>query len=159
MHIMVIMLRKNYWHSTRAKIGLFHTVTCLLNIYFRPGFVACSVTHSCLTLCEPIDYSPPGSSVHEIFQSRILEWVAISSSRGSSRSGVEPASPAPPSLAGRSFTSDPPGKPRPCIDSNRNWKEPEHRALNSSQSSRQWMLEGKGKSQEATQKNRKRIST
>ena len=33
-----------------------------------------------------MDYSPPGSSVHGIFQARILEWVAISSSRGSSRS-------------------------------------------------------------------------
>ena len=35
----------------------------------------------CLTLCNPMDYSPPGSSVHGIFQARILEWVAISSSR------------------------------------------------------------------------------
>ena len=46
---------------------------------------ACSVTKSCLTLCDPIDCSMPGSSVHGIFQARILEWVAISSSRGSSR--------------------------------------------------------------------------
>ena len=38
-----------------------------------------------LTLCEPMDYSPPGSSVHGIFQTRILEWVAISYSRGSSQ--------------------------------------------------------------------------
>ena len=35
----------------------------------------------CPTLCDPIDGSPPGSSVHEIFQARMLEWVAISSSR------------------------------------------------------------------------------
>ena len=34
--------------------------------------------------CDPMDCSPPGSSVHEIFQARILEWVAISFSRGSS---------------------------------------------------------------------------
>ena len=40
--------------------------------------------HSCLTLCDPMDRSPPGSSVHGAFQARILEWVAISSSRGSS---------------------------------------------------------------------------
>ena len=45
----------------------------------------CSVTESCLTLCDPIDCSPPGSFVHRIFQVRILEWVAISSSRGSSQ--------------------------------------------------------------------------
>ena len=39
----------------------------------------------CLTLCDPIDYSLPGSSVHEILQSRILEWVAMPSSKGSSQ--------------------------------------------------------------------------
>ena len=40
---------------------------------------------SCLILCNPMDYSLPGSSVHEILQARILEWVAISFSRGSSQ--------------------------------------------------------------------------
>ena len=39
----------------------------------------------CLTLCDPMDYSLPGSSVHGIFQARILEWVTISFSRGSSQ--------------------------------------------------------------------------
>ena len=39
---------------------------------------------SCLSLCYPLDCSLPGSSVHENFQARILEWVAISSSKGSS---------------------------------------------------------------------------
>ena len=38
---------------------------------------------SCPTLCNPMDYSPPGSSVHGVFQARILKWVAISSTRGS----------------------------------------------------------------------------
>ena len=38
----------------------------------------------CLTLCDPMDCRLPGSSVHGIFQARVLEWVAISSSRGSS---------------------------------------------------------------------------
>ena len=42
------------------------------------------VTQSCRTLCDPMDYSPPGSSVHGIFQARILESVAIPFSRGSS---------------------------------------------------------------------------
>ena len=51
---------------------------------------------SCLTLYHPMNYSPPGFSVHGIIQSRILEWVAISSSRGSSQPGTEPASPAAP---------------------------------------------------------------
>ena len=43
------------------------------------------VTQSCPTLSDPIDRSLPGSSVHGIFQARVLEWVAISFSRGSSR--------------------------------------------------------------------------
>ena len=52
------------------------------------------VTHACIhakslqsypTLCDPVDSSPPGSSVHGILQERILEWVAMPSSRGSSR--------------------------------------------------------------------------
>ena len=55
------------------------------------------------TLYDLMDCSPPGSSVHGISQARILEWVAISFSRGSS----QPRSPA---LAGGFFTSDPPGK-------------------------------------------------
>ena len=43
------------------------------------------VTQSCLSLCNPMDYSLPGSSLHGILQARVLEWVAISSSRGSSQ--------------------------------------------------------------------------
>ena len=42
------------------------------------------VTQSCPTLCNPVDCSPPGSTVHGILQARILEWVTISFSRGSS---------------------------------------------------------------------------
>ena len=43
------------------------------------------VVQPCLTLCDPMDCSPPGSSVHGIFQARVLEWVAIFFSRGSSQ--------------------------------------------------------------------------
>ena len=42
------------------------------------------IAHSCLTLCNPMDCSLPGSSLHGILQARVLEWVAISFSRGSS---------------------------------------------------------------------------
>ena len=42
------------------------------------------LSQSCLTLCSPMDYSPPSSSVCEIFQARILDWVAISFTRRSS---------------------------------------------------------------------------
>ena len=55
---------------------------------------ACSVAQSCLTLCDPVDCSLPDSSVGGIYQARILEWVVISSSKGSSSPGIEPASPA-----------------------------------------------------------------
>ena len=43
------------------------------------------VTQSCPTLCDPMDSTQPGSSIHGIFQARILEWVAISFSRGSAQ--------------------------------------------------------------------------
>ena len=45
----------------------------------------CLVAQLCSTLCDPMDCSPPGSSVHGILQTRILEWVAIPFSQGSSR--------------------------------------------------------------------------
>ena len=48
------------------------------------SYSVCMLNHVWL-FCNPIDYSPPGSSVHGILQARILEWVAISFSRGSSR--------------------------------------------------------------------------
>ena len=43
------------------------------------------IAQLCPTLCDPMDCSLLGSSVHRIFQARVLEWVAISVSRGSSR--------------------------------------------------------------------------
>ena len=48
-------------------------------------FVCVLVTQSCLTLCDPMDYSLPSSSVHGILQAKILEWVAIPFSRESSQ--------------------------------------------------------------------------
>ena len=57
---------------------------------------------------RPVDCSPPSSSVHGILQARILAWVAISFSRGSSNLGIEPKSPT---LQADALTSAPPGKP------------------------------------------------
>ena len=45
----------------------------------------CLVTQSCPTLCNPVDCSPPGSSVHGVSQTRVLEWIVISFSRESSQ--------------------------------------------------------------------------
>ena len=49
-----------------------------------PLLHACLLTQVCPTLCKPMDCSPPGFCVSGTFQARLLEWVAISSSRGSS---------------------------------------------------------------------------
>ena len=68
----------------------------------------CLVAQLCLTLCDPMDYSPPGFSVHGIFQSKILERVAMPSSRGSSqpRDTTQVFC-----IAGRFFTTELSGKP------------------------------------------------
>ena len=62
-------------------------------------------------LCDPMNCSPPGSSIHGIFQARILEWVVMSSSSESSWP-IEPASLA---LPGGFFTTAPPGKAPICL--------------------------------------------
>ena len=66
-------------------------------------YVYVIAAQSCPTLCDPRDYGPPGSSVHGILQARILEWVAISFSRGSSRSRDS-------TLQEDSLPSEPPGQ-------------------------------------------------
>ena len=68
---------------------------------------ACSVVQSCPTLCNPTDCSPPGSSIHGILQARILEWVVICSSRGSSwpRDWTQVSW-----VTDRFLTTEPPGK-------------------------------------------------
>ena len=56
---------KHWWKKSKGKVS--------------------EVTQSCPTLCDPMDCSLPGSSVHGIFQAIVLEWIAISFSSGSSR--------------------------------------------------------------------------
>ena len=60
-------------------------------------YMLCLVAQLCPTLCDPMDYSPPGSSLHGIFQARILEWITISYS---SNPGMEPRDPVSSALAG-----------------------------------------------------------
>ena len=67
------------------------------------------VARSCLALCYPMDCSPPGFSVPGILQARILEWVAIPFSRGSSQPRDQTWVSC---IAGRFLPSEPPGKPR-----------------------------------------------
>ena len=66
------------------------------------------VAQSCLILCDPMDHSSPGSSVHGLLQARILEGTAIPFSRGFPDPGIEPGSPA---LQADSLLSEPPRKP------------------------------------------------
>ena len=65
------------------------------------------VAQSCPTLCDPMDCSLSGSSVHGIFQGRVLEWIAISFSRASFQPGIKPTSPA---LTRGFFITEPPTK-------------------------------------------------
>ena len=65
------------------------------------------VSQSCPTLCDSMDCTPLGSSVHGILQARILEWVAISFSKK--------FEPRPPALQADSLPSEPPGKCSPSL--------------------------------------------
>ena len=84
---------------------------CVYIIYFAVFAIlqVWSVTQSCLILCDPVNCSPPGSSVHGILQARILERVDISFSRGSSQPRDRTRISC---IAGRFFTPEPPGKPQ-----------------------------------------------
>ena len=64
------------WRSKNIK-WLNHFIKKML----QTKWVKSEVTQSCQTLCNPMDCSPPGSPIHEIFQARVLEWVAISFSK------------------------------------------------------------------------------
>ena len=67
----------------------------------------------CVTLGDPMDCSPPGSSVHGILQARILEWVLMPFSRGSSQQRDGTLSPVSPALEEDSLPLEPSGKP--CV--------------------------------------------
>ena len=60
-------------------------------------------------LCDPLDCSSPASTVHRIFQARILEWIAISTSKDLPDPGIEPASAASPALQACSLPAEPLG--------------------------------------------------
>ena len=74
--------KMDFTEMSLKTIIIFYSLSahCVL----APGVCVCARAQLCPTLCCPVDYSPPGSSVHRIFQARILEWVTISYSRGSS---------------------------------------------------------------------------
>ena len=79
-------------------------------LYSTAAF-ACLLAQSCPTLCNLMDISLPGSSVHGIFSARIQEWVAISSSRESSQPRDRTCIYWVTCTAGRLLTAEPQGKP------------------------------------------------
>ena len=85
---------------------------CDVSIQWNPACTHAKSLQSCPTLCNAMDCNPPGSSVHGILQARMLEWVAMPSSRGLPNPGIKPTSLTSPALAGRFFTTSTPGKLR-----------------------------------------------
>ena len=69
----------------------------------------------CSTLCDPMDYSPPSSTVHSIFQTRILKWAAIPFSRGSSWLRYWTCVSWGSCTVGGFFPVEPPGKPENLV--------------------------------------------
>ena len=84
--------------------GLSNTYTCV-----RLCLCAKSL-QSCLTLCDPMDCRPPGSSVYGILQARKLEWVSLPSSRGSSPPSDRTCVSCNSCITGKFFTAEPPVK-------------------------------------------------
>ena len=77
-----------------------------------PSSLACVHTSRfSMTLCDPMDCSLPGSSVHGILQARILEWVAMPFSRDLPNPGIEPVSLVSPALQADSLPLVPSGRP------------------------------------------------
>ena len=80
---------ENYQDTTspQGKVRPYSKILLIVMFLYqkeRRPYVCVLVAQSCLTLCDPMDCSPQGSPLHGIRQSRILEWVAIPFSRGSS---------------------------------------------------------------------------
>ena len=106
---------QNYWKSLKLKVApenppksriLFSEETASAVWPCCHEVWKVLVTQLCLTLCDPTDYSLPGSSVHGILQARILEWVAIPFPRRSYRPRDRTRSPT---LQADSLSSEPPG--------------------------------------------------
>ena len=86
---MMNILKIHYWlqndehiKNTLSTAKRYDSFKIMISFFFKSWKV--KVTQSCPTLCDPMDCSLPGSSVHGILQVRILEWVAVPFSRGSS---------------------------------------------------------------------------
>ena len=100
--IKILILRLHHWYRLPKEntLSYINIVLC----------VHAKLLQLCLTLRDTMNYSLPGSSVHGISQARILEWVVISFSRGSSQPRDRTSASCSSCIAGRFFTTEPPGK-------------------------------------------------
>ena len=103
-------LKRLSMHTQTATCWFFQVILLVsISTFIHSSFCCCSVTKSHLTPYDLMDCSLPSSLYYENARGRILEWVAISFSRGSSQPGIKPMSPA---LAGGFFMTEPEGKPQ-----------------------------------------------
>ena len=79
--------------SSLSAIRVVSSAYLRLLIYIYMYIIAVSLLNHIWLFCNPMDYSPPSSSVYGIFQARIMDWVAISFSRDFPDLGIEPTSP------------------------------------------------------------------
>ena len=87
------MIRKKFNHFCLFSLPFPPSIIWTFCKYsFETGYVCVKLLQSRPTLHDPMDYNMPGSSVHGILQARILQWVAMPFSRGSSRPRIKPAS-------------------------------------------------------------------
>ena len=101
--------RSEYWVVDAVGLGFTIELFSAATAFLRYALL-CLAAQSCPTLSDPMNCSSPGSSVHGILQARILEWVAIPFSRGSSQPRDQTRVSC---IAGRFFTAEPPGKKTP----------------------------------------------
>ena len=98
------------WILSALSKVLCEFCTKCFHVTEKATLLMCVCVLSFVWLCDLTDCRLPGSSVHGIFQARILEWLAISLSGDLPDPGTKPASLAPPALAGGFFTTAPHGK-------------------------------------------------
>ena len=122
---LVVGLSPRIWKSTTSKTLLPREQPWRAHPHCRPrlGWTCavtgiqpsesswCLLAQSCSNPHNPMDCIPPGSSVHGIFQARVLEWVAISYSRGSFQPRDRTCIPVFPALQEDSLPAEPTGKP------------------------------------------------
>ena len=114
----VFLVEVLFISSAHFKIELLGLLLlrCKSFLYVLESSPLCDISElaqSCPTLCDPMDCSPPGSSLHGILQARIVEWIAISFSRGTSRPRDRTRVPT---FQAGALPSEPPGKPYVIYD-------------------------------------------